>query len=114
MPKVLTTASTVLCGPLPTHGGTVVTQSSARLTIGGAPVLVTSSVEMKPVGSCAVADTPQTDPCTEVASVKPTSLSTKLTVGGQAVLLETLSGDTNGDPVGPLQAVAEHQRLTAT
>jgi hypothetical protein len=37
----------------------------------------------------------------------------KLTAGGSAVMLDSLSGTTDGNPIGTLPATAEQTKLTA-
>lgn len=121
MPKVLTTASTVLCDvflplPLPHHGGTVTTTSTAKLTVGGKPVLVASSLGPIPAPGgtpCATVVAAGETPCTAVVTVLPASVASKLTVGGSPVVLETLTGTTNGVPPGALSAAANQTTLTA-
>ena len=122
MPSVLTTASTVLCNVLapppapPHHGGTVTTSSAAKLTVAGKPVLVASSLGPipSPGGTpCANVVAAGETPCTAVLPVPPVTAATKLTAGGNQVLLQTLTGATNGVPPGKLSAVANQAKLTA-
>lgn len=97
MAGVLTTASRVECG----HSGSVATTSSAKLTVGGSPVLIhPSSINGKSVAGCATL--PSSDSsgpidvtCTSVSSVTAGAAS-KLTSGGQPVTLDTLAGATDG------------------
>ena len=118
MAKVLTTASQVLCGPAgppasPVHGGAVTVQSTAKLTVAGNPVLVKSGVGPT-VSGCKTPVTPGGNkPCTAVSSVT-TGEATKLQAGGQPVMLDTLGGTTDGNPVGPLGADASQDKLTAS
>jgi hypothetical protein len=110
MPGVLTTASPVLCG----HGpGQVETASTAKLRVAGSPVLVLDSVLGKPVPPGCTADTP----CSSVLTVV-TGTAVKLTTAGAPVVLDTLTGTTNGAVSGTtpqplLSATAEQTKLTA-
>jgi hypothetical protein len=103
---VLTTKDAVLCGPaLPkAHGGKVSTSSLAKLTVNLAPVLLQNSIETKliPTGNCqtpAVSGPPTSAPC--VNAVKVTGgLSIKLTSEHKPVILDSLTGTTNGTIAG--------------
>lgn len=115
MPAVVTQASTVSCG----HAGIVQTAGSQKLTVGGSPVLLASGVLAKPIpplpnpGSCTIVPPPMTDvPCTAVKAVNPPSLATKLLVGGNPVVLASLSGITNGSLSTFLNAVVTQTLLT--
>jgi hypothetical protein len=129
--KVLTTASTVLCdvaappapAPPTAHGGTVAKTSTAKLTVNGAAVLanrVQPPIGLGAVTGCANPPNPPTTiPCSMVATVTA-GVANRLTVGGVAVLLETLKGTTLGTPPAPaavppgtLSATANQNRLTA-
>jgi hypothetical protein len=115
MAGVLTTASTVLCGPdvPPNHGGTVAVSSTAKLKVNGNPVLIKSSIAGKSVGGCKTPQSNSTKPCTTVSSVLSGEAS-KLKAGGSPVMLDsTLSGQTDGAPPGTLSASAGQNRLTA-
>lgn len=121
MPNVITTASMVLCGPkLPSsHGGRVVTSSVTKLTVGGNPVLTKASIEGKPVDSVDKCQTPLNTatglkPCLAVQTVAG-GLAIKFTVGGQAVVLDMLTGQgiTDGVPPGTLVATANQAKLRA-
>lgn len=117
MAGVLTTASTVLCGPNvpPNHGGQVTVASTAKLTVNGNPVLFKSSVAGKavPPGACKTPQSNSTKPCTSVSSVLGGEAG-KLNAGGNPVLLDsTLSGLTDGNPPGPLSATADQSKLSA-
>jgi hypothetical protein len=110
MGNPLTVSSDVECG----HKGLVAVDSSAKLTVGGNAVLLASGVVSKTVSaSCATPSTSTTHPCTSVLSILPTSLATKLTAGGMPVVLDSLSGLTNGLPPGKLMAIAGQSKLTA-
>jgi len=140
MPGVLTTASRVTCA----HGGTVLTESTAALTIQGSPVLLGNSIEGKslappgPPTGCttppaAEPSGPTAIPCSAVADVVPpppapprppgpavtAGASTVLTIGDAPVMLDTLVGVTNGmvgkvTPQPGLSATANQSALTAS
>jgi hypothetical protein len=123
MAWVLTTASDVLCGPAPTHGGRVKTVSAAKLTVKNQPVLVKTSVAGKPidlVNKCAITPNANTGdkPCGMVSTVSQGE-ATKLTAGTFPVLLKgQLQGSTDGTIAGVLQTAltapdAKQNRLTA-
>jgi hypothetical protein len=121
MSNVLTLASTVLCGtaaPL-LHGGKVVTVSLAKLTVNSSSVLTQTSIAPQLVdlglNKCQTpVDNSGHKPCTSVNSVSG-GMSTKLTVNGQPVMLETVAGKgvTDGNPSGTLAATANQSKLTA-
>lgn len=116
-PSVLTTKSTVACG----HTGKVKADSSTRLTVDGAPVLLASTAG-KTISGCIVPDNanPPTKHCTSVTSVTAGEAS-KLSVGGTSVVLDLLTGFSDGvlnpqaPPPGPplAAAVANQTRLRA-
>jgi hypothetical protein len=99
----LTTASSVTC----MHGGGVATSSDAKLTVGPAkdPVLLQSGVvgkAFKAESPCPIQDNPNagTKQCAHVTAVTG-GTSSKLRVGGQPVLLASLTGTTDGLPPPP-------------
>ncbi|HKI33540.1 MAG TPA: hypothetical protein VKA46_16920 [Gemmataceae bacterium] len=99
---VLTTADSVLCGPLPPppppHGGKVTTASTAKLTVKKAPVLTESSIEGNPVLGCKITDVtgpPVSTHCKTALKVTG-GLAKKLTAGMKPVVLDSLSGTTDG------------------
>ena len=53
-----------------------------------------------PITGCTQAPSASTKPCTLVVSTAPGSSSPRLTVGGRAAYLATLSGMTDGVPPG--------------
>ena len=108
MPTVLTTGSTVKCS----HQGTATLSSTAKLTVGTKSVLLSTDFASWPIAGCTQTGGPPT-PCTSIVSVAA-GAATKLTVGGVAVLLDTLSGPTNGAPPGTVGATAGHTKLTAS
>ncbi len=119
MPGVLTTGSNVSCG----HGGTVGTSSSAKLKVSGNAVLLKTGIAMKSVSSCQTPPAsdvsgPTAMKCTTVTSVD-SGEATKLTAGGAPVVLETLTGQTDGmvgkvTPQLLLSATAGQSKLKAT
>ncbi|MCW8900033.1 MAG: hypothetical protein OQK95_05165 [Gammaproteobacteria bacterium] len=94
MAKVLTTGSLMICG----HGGTANLISTAKLEVSGKPVLIESDASSWPLTKtpCGQASSGGTS-CTTIASITA-GKSSKLTVGGVAVLLDSISGTTNGAP----------------
>jgi hypothetical protein len=98
MPNVLTTSSPVTCGHSP---GAVAAASTAKLAVGGARVLQEAGVQDAAVSGCGTipaadgSGTPTDIKCLTVTAVSGV-FSTKLTCGGKPVILETLSGATNG------------------
>src|SRR4051794_18438664 len=97
MAAVLTTASSIQCA----HTGTVSTASTAKLSVGGSPVLVfPSSIDAKGISGCTTAPSsdasgPINVPCTTVSNVS-SGRATKLTMSGQPVALDTLACTSNG------------------
>ncbi len=95
------------------HGGQVtVIPKQAQVLAGGMPVLRAGDLEGSPILGCAQPPTPATVPCTVVASVFPipgasTSLFAKAL--GMPLLLQTLTGLTNGVPPSPLVVVSPGQ-----
>lgn len=117
MPNVLTDSSTVTCG----HSGKVTTSGNGKLTVNGNPVLLKSGVAGKAVSHCATAPAsepsgPIAKPCTTVSSVTAGE-ATKLTIAGNPVLIDTLTGQTDGmvakkTPQDLLSATANQTKLT--
>ena len=105
MANVLTTGSTVAC----LHSGTATLSSSAKLSVGGKPVLLESEATSWPITQCKQVGTGLT-PCTTIVSV---SAASTLTVGGVPVLLDSLTGTTNGNPDKSLSAIGDQTKLTA-
>ena len=118
MAGVLITSSTVICG----HSGNVAVTSTQKLKVSNNPVLVKASISGKSISGCATPAAsdpsgPTAKPCTTVSSVG-SGEATKLKVNGQAVMLDTLSGTTDGmaakiTPQTLLSATAGHTKLTA-
>jgi hypothetical protein len=88
MPLVLTTVTKITCAKKGTARG----PGSANLRVDGRPVLTTSWADDAVITGCKSA----TKPCTKVTAVAK-GPATKLRVGGEPVLLATLSGTTDGD-----------------
>jgi len=117
MQAVVTLSSIVTCG----HGGTVVATGTPKLTVSGSPVLVATGVAGKAVSHCTtptVTTTPPSKPCLTVLTVNPSSLSTKLFVSGNPVVLAGLTGTTDGVVAGVtpqllLSAAVTQTRLAA-
>ena len=99
MPFVLTKSSTITCG----HLGTVELASSNKLTVGGsANVLLLSDITGKSIDLCPNPDDPNSGSvkCRHVVSAQGTAA--KLTIGGVAVVIDTLTGTTDGvNPAPP-------------
>ncbi|MFE5720440.1 hypothetical protein [Streptomyces erythrochromogenes] len=106
MPTVLNARASIGCG----HGGTVqLSAGQSTFTAGGAAVLVAGDLDGGPVSGCLTVPTPGgTVKCTAVVSVAGGTAAT-LTVGGRPVLLDTVSGQTNGNPPGVLVVTAPGQ-----
>jgi len=122
MPYVLTTSSSVQCG----HSGKVAVESLAKLQVNSSPILLKGSIEGKPITGCKTPSTSDTSgltnqQCDQVSSVPPgpgviLGEATKLKVGGQPVMLDTLTGKTNGmvgkvTPQPLLSAMANQSKL---
>lgn len=113
MPKVLTMDSSILCDkPLPNaHGGNVEINSNVKLTVRNKPVLIKSSIEGKTVNGCST-PTNSTHPCATVSSVSG-GFSAKITINQESVILDTVSGETDGNPKGTLYVKGVgHNKLT--
>jgi hypothetical protein len=119
MAGVLITSSTVTCG----HSGNVVVTSTQKLKVGNNPVLVKVSIADKSIAGCTTAPAsdasgPTAKPCKKVSLVS-NGEATKLKVNGQAVMLDTLSGETDGmvakiKPQLLLSPTAEQTKLTVS
>jgi hypothetical protein len=111
MGAVLTKASAVNCA----NEGIVETVGSAKLTVSGAQVLLESGIVGQSISGCTTADNPPSDvPCTKVLNVNPSSLAIKLLVGGNPVVLASLTGNTNGSVPNLLPATGTQTLLTTT
>jgi hypothetical protein len=108
MSAVLTEASEVTCQ----HKGVVTASGTSLLTVEGNTVLLTDGVSTWSIAGCTQTSTSQT-PCTKMDSAVGGD-ATKLTVGGVAVLLDTISGKTIGLPQFGVSAKAKQTKLTAS
>lgn len=104
MPNVLTVNSTVSCGhPPPVGGGVVDVRSAAKLRVAGASVLLVDGISGRTLRTpCGTVPSSGTTKCTKVDAVSVGS-ATKLTVGGQPVILDTVRGRTDGTVGGAPQ-----------
>ncbi|AIE86497.1 hypothetical protein [Fimbriimonas ginsengisoli] len=113
MPYVLTVNSTVQCA----HGAKIALTSDAKLSVGGAKVLLLAGIQGATVNGCTNPTDPNTSSLTCATVATATGTATKLTVGGKPVVLDSLSGTTNGTPPpsGASISVADvgHQKLKA-
>jgi hypothetical protein len=116
MPYVLTTASDVTCGhvvPAPPPGAVQVA-SAAKLKVNSNPVLLESSVLGQSISNCPTVPPPQGNiKCTKVLSVA-NKTPPKLKVNGDAVLVESITGTTNGAVVDPPAPATPQSKLAAT
>lgn len=119
MAGVLTMGSKVTCE----HEGAVGVSSTEKLKVSNYPVLVKASIAGKSIAAnCTTTDAlddqgKQKDKkCTSVSSVL-TGEATKLKVNNQPVMLDTLSGTTDGivnyKPQPSLKATVGQTKLTA-
>jgi len=112
MSGVLTTSSSVTCS----SQGKVQTSSNAKLRVNGSAVLIKSGIASKSISGCKhpVDESKSIAACKSVASVGG-GFATKLTTGGAAVALASLSG--MGDATSPpdtISASAGQSKLTAS
>jgi hypothetical protein len=117
--KALTKESTVKCS----HGGAVSTQGSSRLTVNGKGVLLKSGIKDQSVDQSLQGCSLKTDSskgiqqCSKVSTVD-TGESSRLKCDGNKVVLDTLSGTTDGftgpSVFGTLVATATQSRLTVS
>jgi len=93
MAYVLTTASSVVCGHPPPSGKVTLGPGASKLKVASpaalSPVLLATDFIPGTVVNCQFST-----PCVSVNQINPTSLSRKLLVGGNPVVLSTLSGST--------------------
>lgn len=110
MPKVLSTAGQVSCS----HEGKVTPfVSDAKLTVSGSAVALTSQATSWLVKGCKNTSS-TTTPCVKMSGKPTAGVATKLTCGGDAVLLDTLSAITDSTPPGKLGATAGQSKLNAS
>ncbi|MFD0920112.1 hypothetical protein [Saccharopolyspora rosea] len=120
MHPVLTTASRVTCGHPP---GAVHAAGRAKLAVGGSPVLRRADLDGAAVENCGIqpasdASGPTAVKCLAVTGITA-GVSSRLRVGGEPVLLDSLAGKTNGmlakkTPQELLAATAVQDKLRAT
>jgi hypothetical protein len=104
---ILTANAVVTC----IHGGAVtLTPQQTTVTIDGGAVLCEGDLVRAVVVGCPQAG-PGIKPCTAVIATLPTSVSPTVSVGGRAVHLETLDGETDGNPPGTLTVIAAGQTV---
>ena len=91
--KLLVLPGVLRCG----HDGLVANVASQRwVRVAGAPVLVATDPEGRPIAMCPMIST-NTKPCTSTGSVT-TGYSTYLRIGGRRICLDSIEGYTNGVP----------------
>lgn len=110
MGKPLTVSSAVKCG----HGGTATVKSTAKLRVNGSAVLTSAGVTAWTIApGCSQTNTQAGNvPCAKVLSQQD-GKSQKLTAGGSPVVLDGITGTTNGKPLSDLSASAGQTKLTA-
>ena len=116
MPEVVVKSSDVECP----HKGVVALASSTKLTVNGQPAVLKSGIEKQSVSSACTTVTntqSKTIQCSTVLSVT-TGEASKLTCGGDGVMLKNLSGTTDGQDPSPTPLVscvdAAQTKLTAS
>jgi hypothetical protein len=110
MSKVLSTAGQVSCS----HKGKVTPfVSDAKLTVSGSSIALTSQSATWVVAGCTNTGSPNT-PCLKAVGNPASGVATKLTCGGEAVLLDSLSVSTNSNPPALLTATAGQSKLNAS
>ena len=87
MANVLVQSGSVSCA----NKGKAVLSGLGKLTIGGSTAMLLTDTTAWSIAGCV-----SNKPCTKVLSVA-TGQSTKLTVGGTAVLLDSFTGNSDGD-----------------
>jgi hypothetical protein len=83
----------------------------SKLRIMGNLVLTSAGATTWPIAGCTQTGGPPT-PCTLLSEIT-TGESIKLKVNGAPVLMDNLTGVTNGAPVGSVSAQANQSKLTA-
>ena len=110
MAKALTTSSTLGCN----HTGKVTLTGSSKLTVQGSPVVTKSNAPTPlTLTGCTIADSTNTLQCKVIMSLANDTAS-KLNVAGSPVLLDSLSGQTDGKPENLVSATANQQKLNAS
>jgi len=114
MAAAVTTAGALKCK----HGGAVKLSSQARLTVDGNAVVPFSLLDL-PTAYQGCTPPPGTGPCAATQAQPPSTPATpngnatKLTLGGKAVLLDSLTA--NSQPAGtPVSVTAGQSKLTAS
>jgi len=99
MPLVLTEKSSLVCA---NQGAVQLTATQSKLTVAGAKVLVTGDLANAPISRCTTVTNTITGAkqCMMIVSAQG-GVSTKLKVAGKGVLLDTISGTTDGVVVPP-------------
>jgi hypothetical protein len=112
MPAVMTAKGSVACGHSP--GKVQLGQGAANFEAESSPVLRAADVDTKSVSGCGTVED-KSKGILKCATAKLTGgTATKLTVGGQPVLLANLSGSTlPGTPSGSLSGSAGQAKLEA-
>jgi hypothetical protein len=99
MPLIVTTNATIMCS----HGGQVtLIPKQAQVTIQGGSVLCEGDLSGAPIIGCLQPPSPGSKPCTMVVSTLPGSSAPTVLVLGRPVLLQTLTGLTDGVPPGTI------------
>jgi hypothetical protein len=113
MAAVVTTAGSLTCA----DQGTPTLTSSAKLTVGGRPVVVYGDVPtFTPWTGCKFQVSGSPKPCT-VATPFANGAAAKLTAGSRPVLLDNLQAATDNPPPPPtasVTVVAGQSKLTAS
>lgn len=115
MPNVLTTSSTITCP----HSGSVNVMGEEKLKIKGSKGLIKSGIEMKDINGC-LNENSTSPPITKCSRVQmgTSGEATKLKVRGNPVILDTLTGMTDGKVSGVVQSLlsanANQSKLTST
>ncbi|MBU2670217.1 hypothetical protein KOI35_42625 [Actinoplanes bogorensis] len=107
MAAVLNADAKIGCG----HGGSVrISAGQDKLVAGGAAVLIDGDLDGATVSGCGTTQSSSTSQCKSVSSVIG-GTAAKLTAGGSKVLLETVSGLTDGVPPGTLVVQSAGQTI---
>jgi hypothetical protein len=112
MANAVTTAGSLTCA----NNGKPTLTSTAKLTVSGKPVIPFSSLSsFTPYTGCTYNDgSGVTGPCT-TTTVTTGGQASKLTVGGQAALLDNLSATAGTPPPpAPISVAAGQSKLTAS
>jgi len=95
MAYVITESSSVACA----HSGSVSLTGTDKLKVAGAKAVLMESIPGASISACTIVDDPNTSTLQCKTVVAATAgASTKLTVGGKAVALDTVTGTTSGTP----------------